>query len=193
MSDEEHLDIDPCDKDEPEEGKTATKAAAKVAKKADEKADEKAAHDKMVAAVKAKLTPEEKAILLADYMSQQPAPSPLSRTTYNHETKQKNLVKNTASVRVQMEKLKDDYECVHYMGALCDYWKTLIPLDHVQKNEHTCFINYFKKERHLYGLPLYAPASPAGSKNVSRGVTPSGDLSINEDETEEAGAGAGLP
>ena len=148
-----------------------------------QKTDEKVAHDKMVSDVKAKLSPEEKAILLADYMAQQPAPSPLSRTTYDHEGKQKNLVKNTVSVRVEMEKLKDDYECVHYMGALCDYWKTLIPLDHVQKNEHTCFINYFKKERNLYGLPLYVPASP-GSKNVSRGVTPG----VNEDE--EAGAGA---
>ena len=188
MSDEEHLDIDPCDKDEPGESKTAkaaVKAAAgKVAKKADEKADEKATHDKAVADVKAKLTTEEKAILLADYMAQQPTPSPLSRTTYNHEDNQKNLVKNTASVRVEMEKLKDDYECVHYMGALCDYWKTLIPLDHAQKNEHTCFINYFKKERHLYGLPLFVPASPV-SKNVSRGSTPF------VKEAEEAGAGAG--
>ncbi len=116
-------------------------------------------------------------------MAQQPTPSPLSRTTYDHETKQKNLVKNTTPVRVQMEKLKDDYECVHYMGALCDYWKSLMPLDRAQANEHTCFINYFKKERHLFGLPLYVPASP-GSKNVSRGVTPF----VNEDE--EAGAGA---
>ena len=188
MSDEEHLDIDQCDKDEPGESKSAkaaVKAAAgKVAKKADEKAAEKAAHDKAVADVKAKLTTEEKAILLADYMAQQPTPSPLSRRSdYDHETKQKNLVKNTAPVRALMETLKDDYECVHFMGSLCDYWKTLMPLDHAQKNEHTCFINYFKKERHLYGLPLFMPASP-GSKNVSRGVTPG----INEDEEDVAGA-----
>ena len=82
MSDEEHLDIDPCDKDAPGEGKAAkaaVKAAAgkvakkaadgKVAKKADDEAAEKAAHDKAVADVKAKLTTEEKAILLADYMA----------------------------------------------------------------------------------------------------------------------------
>jgi hypothetical protein len=183
--------------DGPEEGKAAAKAAkkaadgkvvkkaadGKVAKKADDEAAEKAAHDKVVAAVNAKLTAEEKAIYLTDYMAQQPTPSPLSRTTYDHEGKQKNLVKNTVSVRVEMEKLKDDYECVHYMGALCDHWKSLMPLDRAQANEHTCFINYFKKERHLYGLPLYVPASP-GSKNVSRGVTPF----VNEDE--EAGAGA---
>jgi hypothetical protein len=92
-------------------------------------------------------------------------------------------VKNTVSVRVEMEKLKDDYEYVHYMGSLCDHWKSLMSLDRAQVNEHTVFMNYFKKERHLYGLPLYVPASP-GSKNVSRDVTPF----VNEDE--EAGAGA---
>ena len=85
-----------------------------------------------------------------------------------------------------MEKLKDDYECVHYMGALCDYWKSLMPLDRAQTNEHTAFLRHFKKDRHLYGLPEVIPASP-GSKNVSRGVTPF----VNEDE--EAGAGAGSP
>jgi hypothetical protein len=110
--------------------------------------------------------------------------SPLSRRSdYDHETKQKNLVKDTAPVRVQMEKLKDDYECVHYMGALCDYWKLLMPLDRAQTNEHVAFLRYFKKDRHLYGLPEIAPASP-GSKNVSRGTTP-GPID------EEAGAGAG--
>ena len=84
-------------------------------------------------------------------------------------------------MRVQMEKLKDDYECVHYMGSLCDYWKSLMPLDRTQTNEHVAFLRHFKKDRHLYGLPEVIPASP-GSKNVSRGVTPF----VNEDE--EAGA-----
>ena len=183
--------------DEPEEGKAVAKAAVnaavgKVTKKAADVKEknfqdaiaEKAAHDKAVADVKAKLTTEEKAILLADYMAQQPTPSPLSRRSdYDHETKQKNLVKDTAPVRVQMEKLKDDYECVHYMGALCDYWKSLMPLDRTQTNEHVAFLRHFKKDRHLYGLPEVIPASP-GSKNVSRGVTPF----VNEDE--EAGTGA---
>ena len=196
MSDEE-VDFAAYDKDESGESKTVAKATVKdsnvvkkaadgkVAKKADEEAAEKAVHDKAVADVKAKLTTEEKAILLADYMAQQPTPSPLSRRSdYDHETKQKNLVKNTASVRALMEKHMNNYEDVHFMGSLCDYWKSCMPLDRAQANEHTCFINYFRKERHLFGLPLYVPASP-GSKNVSRGVTP---FVVNEDE--EAGAGA---
>jgi hypothetical protein len=72
MSDEE-VDFAAYDKDEPGESKaakSAVKAAAgKVTKKADDEAAEKAAHDKAVADVKAKLTTEEKALLLADYMA----------------------------------------------------------------------------------------------------------------------------
>ena len=197
MSDEEHLDIDPCDKDEPGESKAAkaaVKAAdVKVAKKAADAKEknfqdaiaEKAAKEvaqKKIDAYMAKMSDDDKAGLLAALGVVSPGSAP-RRSDYDHDTKQKNLVKDTAPVRVQMEKLKDDYECVHYMGALCDYWKSLMPLDRAQTNEHTCFISYFKKERHLFGLPLYVPASP-GSKNVSRGVTPF----VNEDE--EAGAGA---
>ena len=196
--------------DEPEESKTAATAAnaasGKVAKKvADGKVAKKAADakeknfqdaiaekaaketaQKEIDTILAGLKPDQKAKLLA---AQGVVASPGSaprRSDYDHETKQMNLVKNTAPVRALMETLKDDYECVYYMGALCDYWKSLMLLDRTQDNEHTCFINYFKKERHLFGLPLYVPASP-GSKNVSRGVTPF----VNEDE--EAGAGAGSP
>ena len=193
---EKELDFADYDKDEPEESKAAAKAAKKADKKADEKEKnfqdaiaEKAAKEtaqKEIDTILAGLKPDQKAKLLA---AQGVVASPVSaprRSDYDHETKQKNLVKDTAPVRVQMEKLKDDYECVHYMGSLCDYWKSLMPLDRAQTNEHTCFIRYFKKDRHLYGLPEVIPASP-GSKNVSRGVTPF----VNEDE--EAGAGAGSP
>ena len=197
MSDEEHLDIDPCDKDEPGESKAAkaaVKAAdTKVAKKAADAKEknfqdaiaEKAAKEvaqKKIDAYMAKMSDDDKAGLLAALGVVSPGSAP-RRSDYDHETKQKNLVKNTAPVRALMETLKDDYECVHYMGALCDYWKSLMPLDRAQTNEHTAFLRHFKKDRHLYGLPEVIPASP-GSKNVSRGVTPF----VNEDE--EAGAGA---
>jgi hypothetical protein len=201
MSDEEEVDFAAYEKDEPGESKAAkaaVKAAAgKVATKAAEAKDknfqdaiaQKAAVDaanKEIADIQAGMNPDQKARMLAAQRvidAAKGAASPLSRRSdYDHEGKQKNLVKNTVSVRVEMEKLKDDYECVHYMGSLCDYWKSLMPLDHAQANEHTCFMNYFKKERHLYGLPLYVPASP-GSKNVSRGTTP-GPID------EEDGAGA---
>ena len=199
---EKELDFADYDKDEPEESKAAGKAAmktadGKVAKKAADAKEknfqdaiaQKAVVDaaqKEIDDIQAGMNPDQKARMLAAQRvidAAKGAASPLSRRSdYDHETKQKNLVKHTAPVRVQMEKLKDDYECVHYMGSLCDYWKSLMPLDRAQANEHTCFMNYFKKERHLYGLPLYVPASP-GSKNVSRGTTP-GPID------EEAGAGA---
>jgi hypothetical protein len=118
-----------------------------------------------------KMCPDQKGSMLAAMgvvAAASTAVSPLSRhTNYDHETKQKNLVKDTAPVRVQMEKLKDDYEFVHYMGALCDYWKSLMPLDRVQTNKHVAFLRYFKKDRHLYGLPEFVPASPAGSVAAS--------------------------
>ena len=197
---EKELDFADYDKDEPEEGKAAAKAAvkatsAKVAKKAaDTKAVEvkeknfqdaiaqKAVVDaaqKEIDDIQAGMNPDQKARMLAAMgviAAASTASSPLSRRSdYDHETKQKNLVKDTALVRVQMEKLKDDYECVHYMGALCDYWKSLMPLDRTQTNEHVAFLRYFKKDRHLYGLPEIASASP-GSKNVSRAASVALDM-----------------
>ena len=197
MSDEEHLDIDPCDKDEPGESKAAkaaVKAAAgKVAKKADEKADEKAA--KKAAVTKEKrfqttlaakaaseaaqkeiddilggMNPDQKVRMLAAMG----VVSPNTKCKYDHEATMTRLIANTAPVRAVMETLKNDYESVHYMSTLCVYWKSLMPLDRAQTNEHVAFMKHFNKERHHYGLP-------------ERGVAEAlGDLSFSED----AGAGA---
>ena len=119
-----------------------------------------------------------------------PAASPIGRVKYDHETTKKNLVKNTAPVRALMETLKDDYEAVYYMGSLCDYWKSLMTLDRAQNNEHVAFIKYFRKERHLYGLPAFVAAtpSPKGSKTSSRAASVALEESINEEDDEGAGA-----
>ena len=89
------------------------------------------------------------------------------------------------------------------MGSLCDYWKTFMPLDRLQINEHVAFKKHFNKERHLYGLPILVRAtpSPAGSRNVSRNVSMQpNDISIEEDDEDidyhpydkdDADAGAG--
>ena len=199
MSDEEHLDIDPCDKDEPGESKSAkaaVKAAAgKVAKKADEKADEKAAKkaadakekrfqtalaakaaseaaQKEIDAILGGINPDQKDRLLAAMG----VVSPNTKCKYDHEATMKRLIASTEHALVQLEKLKDDYESMHYMGALCDYWKSRITQDRLQINEHAAFKKYFKKVQHLHGLP-------------ERGVVEAlGDLSFEVDE--EAGAGA---
>ena len=175
-NDEEHLDIDPCDKDDPEEeenddedddetGVSTTKSAL-------------AAENKKL---KAQLEAANAALKAA------PAASPMGRVRYDHETTKKNLIKNTEPVRALMETLKDDYEAVYYMWSLCDYWKSLMPLDRTQNNEHIAFIKYFRKERHLYGLPEFVTASPspAGSKTSSRAASVAPvDESIDEDEEE---------
>ena len=199
MSDEEHLDIDPCDKDEPGESKAAkaaVKAAAgKVAKKADEKADEKAAkkaadakEKRFQAAIAAKavseaaqkeiddilggMNPDQKARMLAAMG----VVSPNTKCKYDHEATMKRLIASTEPVRAVMETLKNDYESVNYMGALCIHWKGLMPLDRAQTNEHVAFMKHFNKERHHYGLP-------------ERGVAEAlGDLSFGEEAGVDAGA-----
>jgi len=202
MSDEEHLDIDPCDKDEPGESKAAkaaVKAAAgKVAKKADVKADakaakkaadakekrfqaaldEKAAKDaaqKEIDNIMKNMSPDQKGRMLAA-IGVVATPVSASKAKYDHEATMTRLIANTAPVRTVMETLKNDYESVHYMSTLCVYWKGLMPLNHAQTNEHVAFMKHFNKERHHYGLP-------------ERGVAEAlGDLSFEVDE--EAGAGA---
>ena len=201
MSDEEHLDIDPCDKDETGESKAAkaaVKAAAgKVAKKADEKVDEKTDEKtaKKAAATKEKRFQTALAAKAASEAAQKEIDdilggmnpdqkvrmlaamgvvSPNTKCKYDHEATMTRLIANTAPVRAVMETLKNDYESVHYMSTLCVYWKGLMPLDRAQTNEHVAFMKHFNKERHHYGLP-------------ERGVAETlGDLSFSED----AGAGA---
>ena len=141
------------DKDEPEESKTT-----------DTEATQKEIDD-----IIAGMNADQKGRMIASMgvVDADSAGSPLTHAKYDHEDTLKNLVKNTTPVRALMDTLKDDYETVFYMGSLCDYWKTLITLDRLQINEHTVFIKYFKKERHLHGLPDFVVTpSPAGSKNV---------------------------
>ena len=196
MSDEE-VDFAAYDKDEPGESnaaKAAVKAAAgKVAKKADVNANEKAAAAKQkrfqaaIAEKAAKetaqkeiddimggMSPDQKGRMLA---AMGVVATPGTKCKYDHEATLKSLIASTEHACVQLEKLKDDYESMHYMGALCDYWKSRITQDRLQINEHAAFKKFFKKIQHLHGLP-------------ERGVTEAlGDLSFEVDE--EAGAGAG--
>ena len=175
-NDEEHLDIDPCDKDDPEEEEND-----------DEDDDEagvsttKSALAAEVKKLKAQLNAANAALKAA------PAAAPMGRVKYDHESTMKNLIDDTEEAVALMEKLKNDYEAVHYMGSLCDYWKSLMPLDRVQKNAHSAFNKYFKKYQHEYGLPPVTP-STAGSKTSSRAASVAPvDESIDEDD-EEANA-----
>ena len=205
MSDEEHLDIDPCDKDEPGESK-----AAKTAKKATKKATdskvalqaknfqdaiaEKAAKetaqkeiDVILAGLNAK--PDQQARLLAA-MGVVAAPSTSAPRVgrYDHEASLKRLMVDIAPVRAVMETHKDNYWAAYYMGSLSAHLMSShninAPANKTKKNEHTAFLKYFRKVQHNYGLGVFVPRaspapSPAGSKYVSRAASVADD-SIDE-------------
>ena len=122
-----------------------------------------------------KMNPEQRARMTAAMGVVSSPGLPLPRVKYDHESTLKCMIKNTGPAVALMETLKDDYESVVYMGSLCDHWKSLIRQDRAQINEHVAFIKYFKKVRHLYGLPAY----------VKTGL---GDLSLDDDDNEGAGA-----
>ena len=146
MSDEEHLDIDPCNKDDPKEkaGQNvtpkATKATTKATAKANAKSAEKAAAqaksfqtaiaekavveaaDKEIADFVAMMKPDQQAGLLAalgvKFASVSSAGTPLTRGRYDHEATLKRLVSDIAPVRAAMEAHKDNYWDAYYMGSL---------------------------------------------------------------------------
>jgi hypothetical protein len=112
---------------------------------------------------------------------------PTARAKYDHETTMNNLIDDTKETVENMEKLKDDYEAVFYMGLLCEYWKTLHkltdPANRAKKNTHDDFIKHFKKYQHEHGLPPATP-STTGSKTSSRAasVTPVDESIVEEQE-----------
>ena len=194
-NDEEHLDIDPCEKDESEEeeaGQNITpKAAAKTTKKSKNSA-QKAAEMDRIEELRAKvfsgsISPEE----MKEFAELTKTKQPTTKTKYDHETTMNNLIDDTEEVVALMEKLKDDYEAVVYMWSLCNYWKSEHKIDapenHAKKKAHNAFLKHFKKYQHLHGLPPATP-STAGSKTSSRAasVAPSViDEGSQEEEEEE--------
>ena len=122
------------------------------------------------------LSPDQKGRMLAAMGVVASPLSSLPRVKYDHEATLKLLIKNTEPAVALMETLKEDYESVVYMGALCDYWKSRITQDRLQINEHAAFKKYFKKVQHLHGLSVCVKDPLAF------------DISIDEDE--DAGAGA---
>ena len=162
-----------------------------------EKAAAQAAHDKEVADIKAMMTPAQQATMLAYYLAQTQAAAPVPRVKYDHETTKKNLVKNTAAVRALMETQKDDYDAQYFMWTLSAHYMSLHninePMNKIKRNAHVAFVKYFKKYQHEHGLPPATPTS-AGSKTSSRAASRAASVidegSMDEDEDEEAGAGA---
>ena len=197
-NDEKHIDIDPCDRDESEEEeagqnitpKAVTKSTTKT-KNSEQKSAEKAAkmeRNKVLSEEWAAglLTTEEQKELFESHKTKEPT----ARAKYDHETTMNNLIDDIKETVEHMEKLKDDYEAVFYMGLLCEYWKTLHkltdPTNRAKKNAHDAFNKYFKKYQHEHGLPPATP-STAGSKTSSRAASVALEEmeEVEEEEEEE--------
>ena len=197
MSDEEHLDIDPCDKADQNVTPKATKATAKANVKSAEKVaaqaknfqaalDEIAVKEtaqKEIDAILAGLKPDQQTRLLAA-MGVVAAPSAAAsrHVRYDHEASLKRLMVDTAPVRAVMETHKDNYWDAYYMGSLSAHLMSMhninAPANKTKKNEHAAFLKYFRKVQHNYGLGMYVPRSTpsstpsiAGSKSVSRAAS----------------------
>ena len=195
---DENVDYGPYDMDDSKEEeagqnitpkaakKTTTKtknSSEKTAQKAAEMERNKVLSEKWAAGL---LTTEEQKELFESFKTKEPT----ARAKYDHETTMNNLIDDTKETVEHMEKLKDDYESVFYMGLLCEYWKTLHkltdPANRAKKNAHDAFIKHFKKYQHEYGLPPATP-STAGSKNSSRAasVAPVDESEEGEEVEEE--------
>jgi hypothetical protein len=185
----EQIADDPSDfideSEEEEAGQNITpKAAAKTTTKAKNSA-QKAAEMDRIEELRAKvfsgsISPEE----MKEFAELTKTKEPTTRAKYDHDTTMKNLIDDTEEAVALMEKLKNDYESVYYMGLLCEYWKSLMPLDRVQKNAHSAFNKYFKKHQHLHGLPP-ASGSKTSSRDTSRAPSVIDEGSQDEDEDEE--------
>ena len=179
---EKELDFGPYDKDEPEESDVRLLQTRLLSRRAKKKKKKK------------------KRLIRSSLLSGTKS----LRQRNDHETTEKNLVKNTKSVRVHIETHKEDYDTVYYMWTLSANLMSLHnindPDNKIKKNAHAAFIKYFRNVQHDYGFPVYvcATPSPAGSKNVSRAasVVPfdnsidEGSMEEDEYDDEDAGAGA---
>jgi hypothetical protein len=190
---EKDLDFGPYDKDDSEEEeagqnitpkaaeKTTTKtknSAQKSAEKAAKMERNKVLSEKAAAGL---LTPEEQKELFESFKTKETT----TRAKYDHETTMKNLIDDTEDTVARMKKFKDNYESVHYMGLLCEYWKSLLKMNDPEnraKKANDAFFKFFKKHQHFYGLP---PATPAGSKTSSRAASVSPEEGEEVEEMEE--------
>jgi len=190
---DENVDYGPYDKDDSEEEEAGQNITPKPVKKTTTKTrnSQKVVEMDRIEELRAKvfsgsISPEE----ILEFAELTKTKEPTARAKYDHETTMNNLIDDTKETVEHMEKLKDDYEAVFYMGLLCEYWKTLHkltdPANRAKKNAHDAFNKYFKKYQHEHGLPPATP-STAGSKTSSRAASVALEEmeEVEEEEEEE--------
>ena len=206
MSDEEHLDIDPCDKAGQNVTPKATKATAKANVKSAEKVaaqaknfqaalDEIAVKEtaqKEIDAILAGLKPDQQTRLLAA-MGVVAAPSAAAsrHVRYDHEASLKRLIVDIAPVRAVMETHKDNYWDAYYMGSLSAHLMSMHnindPANKTKKNEHAAFLKYFRKVQHNYGLGVFVPrATPSSTSAGSKSVSRTASVALVDDSIDES-------
>ena len=207
MSDEEHLDIDPCDK-------TAVKAASgKVAKKAADAKEknfldaiaQKAALDaanKEIADIQAGMNPDQKARLLAAQGVVDAAKDAANTKSAKqrapkgaHQAKCDDALK---MIETSIEYIKDKHKGelleLYLLGLFVKDMETDVLVDSAEQSEHDAFKHWLTDHKTSIGLKkvlrksVTPAASPAVSKNVSRAASVALDISF--EAAEEAGAGA---
>ena len=205
MSDEEHVDIDPCDRDEPGESKAAkdaVKAAAgKVAVQAAAGVDvgkeetmanflKLAAENKKLkedAMVREQTHADELAAANAKSAKKTRAPKGLYQTQCDDAMKK---------IKPTIKNIKDNHnvhrEC-YMLGLFLKDITDALP----ESDDHEAYKRWLTDNKEYIGLKKQTRKSGAGSTNVSTASEALGDLTIDEgsidedeDEDEEAGAGA---
>ena len=199
MSDEEHLDIDPCDKDEPE-SKTAAKSTKKAADAKEKNFQDAIAQKAVVDAaqkeiddIQAGMNPDQKARMLAAYgvvAAAKDAKKRAPKGLYKSQCEDA-LKKINPTIKYIMDTHKDEHLEVYLLGLYVKDYENSLPFD---SQEHDAFKNWLTDNKLSIGLKkqtrksVTPAASPAVSKNVSRAASVSLDTSFEVDE--EAGAGA---
>ena len=206
MSDEEHLDIDPCDKDEPGESKAAkaaVKAAdAKVAKKAADAKEknfqdaiaQKAVVDaaqKEIDDILAGLKPDQKAKLLAAQgVVATPVDAKKRAPKGAHKTKCDDALEKIKPTIKYIEDIHTEHVELFLLGLFVKDRTDALP----ESDDHDAFKHWLTDNKESMGLKkqtrksVTPAASPAVSKNVSRAASVALNTSFENDE--EAGAGA---
>ena len=189
MSDEEHVDIDPCDKDEPEESKAAAKAAKKAA---DGKVAVQAAPtQKEIDVFMARMTTEDKDRVLVAHGVSPAAKKRAPKGLYKSQCDDA-LKKIETTIKYIEDKHKDEHRELYLLGLYVKDFENRLPFD---SQEHDAFKNWLTDNKLSIGLKKQTRKSvtpavtPVGSKNVSRAASVALDISFENDE--EAGAGAG--
>ena len=190
MSDEEHVDIDPCDRDEPGESKTAkdaVKAAAgKVAVQAAAGVD---VGKEETMANFLELVAENKK--LKEDLAAKEAQSAKKRAPKGaHKTKCDDALEKIKPTIKYIEDIHTEHVELYLLGLFVKDRTDALP----ESDDHDAFKHWLTDNKESIGLKkqtrksVTPAASPAVSKNVSRAASAALGIAFEDDDEDVAGA-----